>query len=141
MKRLALVLLLIVVLPLQLQAQSAPWCGYALIEGVENVQSKLPLLSRLTVDATADANPADLFQTRISLDGTKAIIEGCWLVFPTRELILNWLNLSVGEDVKQSVDEGMVYSLFAPDRSREDASASVRAYLAEHRKDWEEPLE
>ncbi len=117
------------------------WCGFALIENVPDIDSKLPLLSRLTSDEKADSDPSQLFQSRISLDGTKAIVEGCWIIFPTRDLIVNWLSLSSGDDQKQVLDDAITYSLFAPDGSHEESAASVRDYLSKNAKDWEPPCE
>jgi hypothetical protein len=139
---LLLSLCLIITSPVFAQSgKSGQWCGYALIENVPQIEASLPLLSRLTMDAQPDSNPADLFQTRISLDGSKAIVEGCWLVTPTRDLIVNWLSLSGGEEQKQSVDAALVFALFAPDGSKDDSAVSVRRYLREHLKEWEAPCD
>lgn len=119
-------------------AQSDPaWCGYALIEGVPEIAAQLPLLSRLTVDPQPDSNPASLFQSRLSLDQSKALIEGCWLVMPTRDLIVNWLALAGTEEAKAGIEASLVFTLFAPDNSREASAASVRQYLREHIREWE----
>jgi hypothetical protein len=133
----ALVLSLIVVFSAQAQSTKGQWCGYALIEGVEDIETQLPILSMLVPDEKSDSDPSDLFQYRISLDGTKAIIEGCWRTFPSRDLIVNWL--SINGDDKESLDQAITYSLFAPDGSREDSAASVRDYLAKTIQEWELP--
>lgn len=135
----AIILVLLTVLSAQAQSKSSVWCGYALIEGVPDLETKLPLLSRLTVDEQPDSNPSDLFQVRLSLDGQSALIEGCWIVPLTRDLILNWLSLAEGDEQKQTTDETLVLTLFAPGGSREDSAASVRVFLSEHLKEWELP--
>jgi hypothetical protein len=135
----ALVLSLIMVFSAQAQSTKGQWCGYALIEGVPQIETHLPILSMLVPDEKADSDPSDLFQYRVSLDGTKAIIEGCWRTFPTRDLIINWLSINGSE--KESLDQEVTYSLFAPDGSREDSAASVRDYLSKTISEWELPEE
>jgi hypothetical protein len=124
---------------LHAQSTKGQWCGYALIEGVPQIETHLPILSMLVPDEKADSDPSDLFQYRVSLDGSKAIIEGCWRTFPTRDLIINWLSINGNE--KEALDQEVTYSLFAPDGSREDSAASVRDYLSKTIKDWELPEE
>lgn len=136
----SLILLLVALLLLRadpgaIRAQPGQWCGYALIEGLPDLAEQLPMLSLLAPDESPSRRPHELFQVKVSLDGTKAIIEACWKVFPSRGVILNLLSLG-GRDRSQS-ETRMTYSIFAPDGSREDSAASVRHYLSEHQKDWE----
>lgn len=116
---------------------SGQWCGYALIEGLPQLESRLPLLSLLAPDESNDRNPDELFQVKISLDGSMAIIEACWKVFPSRDVIVNLLGLGVRDDSKESIEQAITYSLFAPGESRDASAASVRAYLMENIKAWE----
>lgn len=139
-KRAAWVLILLILPLTSLRADSgSPWCGYALIENIPAIDQYLKILSLLTPDETAATNPYELFQSRVSLDDTKAIIEGCWKIFPSREVVVNLLGLAGIE--QKSLDEVMTYSLFAPDGSYEDSAASVRAYLQQNSKDWERPCD
>ncbi len=132
---LPLVLLASSLSSLPLSAQAGRWCGYGLIEGVPGIGDSLTVLGLLTPDENPLTNPFQLFQSRVSLDGTKAIIEGCWKIFPTRSIVVNLLALS-GLDASE-VDQELTYSLFAPGASDEDSAASVRQYLSEHILDWE----
>lgn len=135
---LPLIALLLLASPaLSARAQSSAWCGYALIEGIPQINNSVSILSLLTPDAGRnDILPDQLFQVKVSLDGSKAIIEGCWKVFPSRDVIVNLLTLT-GSDEKAAVDELVTYSLFAPEGTREDSAASVRRYLSEHINEWE----
>lgn len=129
--------LLILFLRVTVHAQSSAWCGYALIEGVPGIDRAAPILSLLTPDAgRADVLPDQLFQVKYSLDGTKAIVEACWKIFPSRDVIVNLLTLT-GSEAKEAVDQKITYSLFAPYGSREDSAASVREYLAKNITEWE----
>lgn len=134
---LALVLALSLLPHLVFAQTSAAWCGYALIQGIPGIGSYLQILSLIAPDASGQADPDQRFQSRLSLDGNQAIVEACWKVFPTRSVIVNLLALG-GLD-NQIADGLLEYSLFAPDGSHEDSAASVRAYLALHRDEWEPP--
>lgn len=137
-KRVVLVWILLLLPMAGLRADSgSPWCGYALIEGVPGIATYLPMVSLIAPDSSSDSNPYQLFQTRISLDGTKAIIEACWKIYPTRDVILNLLSLG-GIDVVL-IDPLMTYSIFAPGQTRDESAASVRSFLHDHQSEWEPP--
>ena len=124
------------------QGGKIAWCGYALIEGVPNIEFRLPMLSLITPDpesARSNLQPNELLQVKISLDGSKAIVEGCWKIFPTRDVMLNLLLLSANDREKESVDQAMTYTLFGIDGSREDGAAQVREYLQKNIREWELP--
>lgn len=118
-------------------AGASAWCGYALIEGIAGIESALPIMSLLAPDESRDSKPDELFQVRVSLDGTKAIIEACWRIFPSKEVVLNLLTL--GGNEKEQMELNITYSLFAPGGKREESAASVRDYLMKNIGEWELP--
>jgi hypothetical protein len=135
------------------------WCGYALIEDLPLLENQLSVLAAITPTRSQFSKPNELFQYRYSLDRTKLIIEGCWQVDPSRELLVSLLSLSVTasrEAVEDSrggialsadasqreinrayVDGKLRYSIFAPGERVEVSAAACRAYLQANSKDWE----
>ncbi len=156
-----LALLLLLYLPLSsIEAQAFGWCGYALIQGLPLLDGQLAVLEAITPAVSKDINPAQLFQHRFNLAHTSVIVEGCWNVVPSREIIISLLSQVIPFDAKgmadtiakmdfskgevtetdvvmQYIDDHLIYTIF--DGNREDSAAKVRAYLAQNLKDWELP--
>lgn len=136
------------------------WCGYMLIEDLPLLENQLSVLAAITPTKSQFSKPNELFQYRYSLDRTKVIIEGCWQVEPSRELLVSLLSLSVtgsreaidskggvsGElpinatqrDINRAyIDSKLRYSIFAPGERVEISAAACRAYLAANITEWE----
>lgn len=160
-----LLLLMLLLMPsaLSLQAQGQYGrCGYALIEGLPLLDNQLAVLEAITPPESDSINPAQLFQHRFNLSHTAVIIEGCWNVAPTREVVISLLTLVIPFDqngmadtiagmdfskgqvtetdvVAAYIDDHLQYTIFAG--TREESAAQVRSYLSQHLTDWELPEE
>src|SRR5262249_6821613 len=95
-----LALALICVSTISVSSQEAGWCGYALISGLPLLANQLAPLEAITPDKGPGVNPFMLFQYRFSLDHSQVIIEGCWKVAPTREVVITLLSQTVTYDSK-----------------------------------------
>lgn len=143
-------------------AQPYGWCGYGLIEGLPLLENQLAVIAAITPTPSRGSEPDTLFQYRFNNTHTAVIIEGCFQVQPTREVIASLLQQVIevsveqplprlgapgdviipvdpAEAARQYVNEHLTLSLFAANGTREESAASVRAYLAEHADDWETP--
>ncbi len=157
---LLLLILLLAPAALPTQAQAYGWCGYALIEGIPLMENQLAVLEAITPPDSDTINPYQLFQHRFNLNHTAVIVEGCWNVVPTREVVISLLALVIPFDARGMADElaqmdfnngpvtetdvvtawiddHLVYTIF--DGNREESAAKVRDYLGQHILDWERP--
>ena len=64
------------------------WCGYALVEGLPLLENQLAVFEAITPPKSSSINPSNLFQYRFSLDHQKVLIEGCFGVPPTRDVVI-----------------------------------------------------
>jgi hypothetical protein len=63
------------------------WCGYALVDGLPLLENQLAVFEAITPPKSSRVNPSNLFQYRFSLDHRKVLIEGCFGVPPTRDVV------------------------------------------------------
>jgi hypothetical protein len=146
--------------------QSHDWCGYALIENLPVLENQLQVIAAITPRKNeVSSKPNELFQYRYSLDGRKVIIEGCFQIYPERDLVVSLLatsvpvdskilleqmpelieigNIDISQPIAESelkrayISKELVYSIFAPGESREMSAAATRAYLAANVREWE----
>jgi hypothetical protein len=120
------------------RAQSYAWCGYTLVEGLSPADLDFAVVALSAIIPNASAQPADLLQTRYSLDRSKVIIEGCFVVLPTRVVMLALLDDVMAADL-QTIDQQLVYTIFAPGYSRADSLTTLQYYLSTNLAEWQQP--
>ncbi len=150
-----------------LRAQESGWCGYALIQGLPLLANQLAPLESITPDKTSTVNPSSLFQYRFSLDHSQVIIEACWKIDPTRDLLVSLLSQTIQYDAKAMakqldeiiqqavktgvqpttadvvrlyVDENLIYNVFQG-KTRDESATLARDYIQSNLKAWEDPIQ
>lgn len=137
MKYLAALLFLISISVSAANAQGE-WCGYALIQGLPMLDSDLSVLAALTPGYDPySSQPDTLFQRRWNMDRSAVIIEGCFSIMPSRELIISIFD-GVLEQTYEEIDLMLGYTLFTPELDRDQAAYVVRQYILGDRAAWGE---
>lgn len=162
MKRWCVLFVVLILLAAPAAAQGSDWCGYALLEGLPILDHQLSMLAAITPTRSFNSRPHELFQYRFSLDRTAVIVEGCWRLEPSRDVVLSLLTQAFtydpkmidvigdvgsigkpGEDILASdvirayLDKLLTYTLFAPGGTMVESSAAVRDYLTRNIRAWE----
>ena len=147
MKRMSVLVVLLlviasVVIPVAGQDQYA-WCGYVLVDGLPPTETDLMTIAMEAITPPEDmqySQPDELLQTRASLDGTQVILEACFKVEPSRQLVLLLLAYYLpGEDI-DVLSERFGYTMFAPGGTREQSQSAVSDFLDDNRLLWEPAL-
>jgi hypothetical protein len=134
---LAVIASFIVVLQAGIIRAQAEWCGYALMQ-FPLLDSQLSVIAALTPGFDPySSQPDTLFQRRWNVDHTQVIIEGCFSVYPTRELMISLLD-GVLEETYEEIDAQLGYMLFTPELSRDIAALVVREFILQNRAAWGE---
>lgn len=131
------------------RAQSYAWCGYVMLEWVNETpeQSDPQTNNGMALVAFAAITPAEnpqtsqpdeLLQSRFSLDMTKLLVEGCFKVEPTREFVIALFDYVMPEDMSE-IQSRLIYTVFAPGGTRQDSQLQVLYYLQQHMAEWEQP--
>lgn len=83
------------------------WCGYALVEGLPLLENQLAVFEAITPSKSSSVNPFQLFQYRFSLDHSQVIIEGCFGVPPSRDVVAALLQqvIPASKTLVQMVEE------------------------------------
>lgn len=156
MRRLLLIPLFLLTIAFPAIAQQ-PWCGYALIEGLPLLENQLSVIAAITPPKGERSFPHELFQYRYNLARTAVIVEGCFQAEPTRDLVMTLLEQTVDVALPEAqategveaestaepptpreyIDSKLTLTRFAPDGTREESAAAVRAYLTANIREWE----
>jgi hypothetical protein len=119
-------------------AQGSQWCGYSILTGLNLLDSQLGVLAALTPAYNPYSSAPDtLFQTRWNTAHTEVIIEGCFSVLPSQEVIVSLLD-SVLSETADEINATLAVTLVAPDQPRDVAAAVVKQYILENRAAWGE---
>lgn len=131
------------------RAQSYAWCGYVLLEWVndtpeqgdpqtDNSMALVAFAAITPAENPQTSQPDELLQHRFSLDMTKLLVEGCYKVEPTREFVIALFDYVMPQNISE-IEDRLVYTMFALGGTRQDSQLQVLYYLQQHMAEWEEP--